>query len=352
MPAGQHTLEVATRISGTTQQSPRSAPINVVVAADATFEPATAVAPQTTVTRDGLQLRADVSASGIQDATDMVAVAGGVILIAERAGRIRMFRHGEASLPVADTVDDIDVSAPGSGLLAIAATPNEPVRVFALYTTHRGARLIRYSLRGNALTARAILLDGLPIARQNPRASMRVGPDAMLYIALDDAGDENRVGDAGTLSGKILRLNLDGTTPPDATAPVYAVGASRPIALAWSLDGSVSSLLSAGAEGINQLTERKAAIVKRFALPAGSQAVSMWRYDGDAITRWRGDLLIGRQRSLLRLTSNGQGRISGSELLFDGQFEDVRAVTSDRAGNLFLISGEHVFRVTANEVHK
>jgi glucose/arabinose dehydrogenase len=347
MPAGKHTLAMATRIHGTTRESPRSEPIEVVVAADASFT--SSVAPARTVTGDGVHLRTKLSASGIEDATDMVAITRGAMLIAERAGRIRMFRPGEASLPVAEVVDDLDVSSPGSGLLALAATRHEPVQVFALHTTRNGARLVRYTMRGDRLTGRGVLLDALPISRQNPRASMRVGPDGMLYIALDDAGDANRVGDMGSLSGKILRLNLDGTTPPDATAPVHAIGAGRPVALAWNLDGSWFSLLSTGADGIHLLSERNAATVKRFSLPAGAPAVSMWRYDGGAIAGFRGDLLIAREQSLLRVTSNSQGTIVKTEVLFDGQLEDVRALSSDGSGNLFLISGGHLLLVTSTE---
>jgi glucose/arabinose dehydrogenase len=347
MSEGRHLIEVAARLPGTTHEGPRSDPIEVIVGAGAVFKvpPKSAAA----VTREGVHLRTKVRAAGIEDATDMVSVAGGVILIAERAGRILMFRNGDVSLPVADAIEDVDTSAPGSGLLAIAATRTEPLSVFALHTTRKGARLIRYTYRAGRLTARGTLLDGLPIARENPRASMRVGPDGMLYVALDDAGDGNRVGDMGSLSGKILRLNLDGTTPADAKAPVYAVGASRPLALAWSTDGLVFSVLSAGIDEFGQVTERKGAAVKRFSLPAGSPAVAMWRYDGNAISGWNGDLLIAREQSLQRLTSDGDGMIAGSELLFDGQLEDVRALTSDSNGNLFLISRGHLFHVVADD---
>ena len=355
MPAGEHTLQVAARVQGSSQESLRSEPIRVVVLPNAAFKRNTAVAPASAVTREGIQLRAEVSASGIDDATDLAAVAEGTILIAERAGRIRMFRLGDPSLSVAATVDDVDVSAPGSGLLAIAATRDgmgEPVSVFALHTTRKGARLVRYAVRGDALTRRGILLDGLPISREAPHASLRVGPDGLLYVALDDAGDANRVGDMGSLSGKILRLNLDGTTPSDARAPVYTVGANKPIALAWSLDGSMFSMLSAGADGINQLTERKAAAVKRAALPQGSRAVSMSRYNGDAISGWRGSLLIARERSLLRLAPNADGTRGNPESLFDGQLEHLRALTSDDAGNLFLVSGGRLLRITVTEGQK
>ena len=349
MTAGKHTIAVAAGLPGTTGQSPRSHPIEVIVAADAAFKPAPV--PVTALTRDGLHLRTKTSASGIEDATDMIAVATGAILIAERAGRIRIFRQGDSTLPVIEAIDDVDVSTPGSGLLAIAATRAEPVTVFALHTTRKGARLLRYTFREGRLTARGTLLDGLPIARPNPRASMRIGPDGMLHLALDDAGDANRVGDMGSVSGKILRLNLDGTTPPDATAPVFAVGASRPVALAWNLDGSSLSLLSASADGANQLSEQKAATAKQYALPAGSPAVSMWRYDGDAIPGWRGDLLIAREQSLLRLTSKN-GIIARTESLFDGQLEGVRAVTSDSNGNLFFISRDQLIQVIIVESSK
>jgi glucose/arabinose dehydrogenase len=79
-----------------------------------------------------------------------------------------------------------------------------------------------------------VLLAGVP-ASSTPSAALRFGPDGKLYAAFDDGGDARRRKDAASLNGKIVRLNVDGTTPADApgATPVYADGLGSPIAIGW-----------------------------------------------------------------------------------------------------------------------
>jgi len=80
--------------------------------------------------------------------------------------------------------------------------------VFVLYVadTESGSP----ALYGPAtVDSRAIVLEGIRAGRGQD-ATMRIGADGKLYVALD-SGDDARRGP----SGKVLRVNVDGTTPED-----------------------------------------------------------------------------------------------------------------------------------------
>ena len=94
--------------------------------------------------------------------------------------------------------------------------------------------LARFREASDTLGDSAVLLDGVRAAA-SPSAALRFGPDGKLYAAFDDGGDARRRQDAGSLNGKVLRLNADGTTPADARGgtPVYAGGYGSPVAVDW-----------------------------------------------------------------------------------------------------------------------
>ena len=157
------------------------------------------------------------------------------IFIAERAGRIRVFRDGRLQ-PAALEIDDV-VASGRRGLLALALDPDfeRTGHVFAAYTADSGFRLVRYRASGDTLGESATLLDGVDSTLATPSATLRFGPDGKLYLGLDDSGDPSRPGDLGSFNGKVLRLNPDGTTPSDQAAgtPVYALNVNEPRGLEW-----------------------------------------------------------------------------------------------------------------------
>jgi len=95
--------------------------------------------------------------------------------------------------------------------------------------------LARFREVADTFGDRAVLLDEIPASSPSPSAALRFGPDGKLYVAFDDGGNARRRQDAGSLNGKVLRLNTDGTTPADARGanPVYADGYGSPVALDW-----------------------------------------------------------------------------------------------------------------------
>jgi glucose/arabinose dehydrogenase len=80
------------------------------------------------------------------------------------------------------------------------------------------------------------ILDGIPAADRNDGGRIKFGPDGKLYIATGDARQPELAQNGGSLAGKILRLNPDGTIPEDNPfegSPVYSYGHRNIQGLAW-----------------------------------------------------------------------------------------------------------------------
>lgn len=289
--------------------------------------------------------------SGLEDPTDLVALPDGSLLVAERAGRIRLVR-GNVLLeaPVA-TIDGV-VTGGGRGLLSMAVdrTFDRTGHVFVLFSTPSGAALARVNVAGGSPGARAVLLDGLPVSELHPSALVRMGPDDKLYVALDSQGNPRNVGDLGSYSGKVLRVNRDGTTPDDqpAHSPVYRAGLDVPSGMAWS--GEMATLWLAGRDYLSRdrldsiPADPRMPETLRFALPAGMAPSAVVHYDHAASPDMRGDLLIGSQATggLLRIDFDG-GAIVGTEWLF--RDEPILSMTVAADGTIYALGSTSVFRI-------
>jgi hypothetical protein len=357
--SGEHVVQVAT-LGADSVESPRSSPISLVMMnTEAGVQPSS-TQNRSFITSDGIRLNATLLATGIEDATDLAVISGGRIVIAERAGRIRLFQPGKRSLDLAATLTDVDSSTPGSGLLAIAASGelDQTATVYVVHTTSSGARLARFASDAHGLTARATLLDGLPVSREHPHASLRIGPDRKLYLALDDAGKAERVGDLGSMNGKVLRLNVDGTTPSDASGGLlYADGVNRPTAMAWSVDGSLFWLTGFGADGAQELRRNAVGLrattkeITRSSLPSWMDTSAMLVYRRDERSSLNGDLLIAGTlaQSILRARITASGSIESSEWLFTDELDGIRAMTVDATGTIYLCTEGSLIRITVQD---
>ena len=144
---------------------------------------------------------------------------------------------------VVGAVPDIKHGGEG-GLLGIVIGPDS--QLFAYSTGAQGNRIERFDLTGNpgayGLDAPVTLVDQIPSAGNHNGGRLALGPDGMLYASTGDAGDSAHSQDLGSLGGKILRLNLDGSVPADNPFPgsyVYSLGHRNVQGLAWATDGTM-----------------------------------------------------------------------------------------------------------------
>lgn len=223
------------------------------------------------------------SSAALDDPTDLAFLPDGRVLVGERGGRVRLVEAGLVVPEPLLVLSDVQ-TGDGRGLLAIAVAPDfaGTRAVFVLYSAGSGLRVSRFTMAAGALTAPAVVLEGLPAARRGPAARMRVGRDGKLYLALDDGGDAARAADAGSWSGKVLRLELDGTTPRDrpGPSPVVLAGLHRPLGLIWR-DASAVWVADSGSGALPRLyqfrtdTENGTASVQSQGLPADTISVAV-----------------------------------------------------------------------------
>jgi glucose/arabinose dehydrogenase len=161
------------------------------------------------------------------------------IFFTEKIGTVRVIDSGvllEEPLASLHVVDNTD-----GGLLGLTKHPDFGNNhfLYVYYTYEEGGKLwnkvIRITESENKLTDAIVIVDKIPGAEFDNGGVIKFGPDGKLYIGTGDAMDEHAAQDVQSLSGKILRLNDDGTIPPDNPFqnPIFSYGLRNPQGLAW-----------------------------------------------------------------------------------------------------------------------
>jgi glucose/arabinose dehydrogenase len=353
LPPGRHTLEISSyRLgdAGERLESPRSASL-VVQVGQAALTGLTPP-PIPIVTADGLRLVATPMATGLENPTDLAVSPDGRVFISERAGRVRVVRDGALQLQPAIELDDV-VATGERGLLALAIDPSfaKTGYVFAVYTADDGFRLARFRALGDALGERAILLDGIDAVLDRPAATLRFGPDGKLYLGIDDAGDPVRPGDIGSFNGKVLRLNVDGTTPPDQASgtPVYALHVNEPRGMDWDASGMlwIAEAVRLQAVGVQSTAPARATAMVNYHLPPDIGPGALLFYRGGALAGLAGDLLLASEeaRAILRLRIDRDNRrtIVSTEYLLRDAVGGIRTITAGPEGLVYFATATELF---------
>lgn len=187
-------------------------------------------------------------ASGLTKPLFVTAPSGdtGRIFIIEKAGRIRIHKHGQSAttLPTfLDIVSRVSSTAPEMGLLGLAFDPDYAnTRHFWVdYTESVSGQLYtviaRYTASaGNpdvADTAEVRLFRVLQPEDNHNGGMIAFGSDGFLYVGLGDGGGSGdghgtcgNGQDRSVLLGKILRIDVRGLDP-DATAPDCGLGGAN-----------------------------------------------------------------------------------------------------------------------------
>ncbi|KRE27945.1 PKD domain-containing protein [Mycobacterium sp. Soil538] len=191
-----------------------------------------------------------VVAAGLNQPTDFQFLPDGRILVAEKGGRIRIVDDGTVQRRPLYRVFTPTQGERGLGALAVDPDFATNGYIYVAYTTI-GARdrLARLTVRGDRVVfgSQKVLLQSTdPSAFYHHGGALGFGPDGTLYWGVGDNKNSDNAQDLGTIHGKIIRINPDGTIPSDnpdlgdgALPQIYAYGFRNPFRLTFTPNGEL-----------------------------------------------------------------------------------------------------------------
>jgi len=176
-----------------------------------------------------------------------IAISDNRIFVTEKDGSIRVIQDNsllESPLATFRSANVFD-----GGLLGIALHPdfsnNHYIYVFLTYEEDGSLwnKILRITESENKLQDVEIIFDKIPGSSFTNGGFLKFGPDKKLYVGTGTISDSSHLPqDLDSLSGKILRLNDDGTIPNDnpfSDSPVYSLGHRNPQGMTWDNNGNM-----------------------------------------------------------------------------------------------------------------
>ncbi|GAB4184688.1 MAG: PQQ-dependent sugar dehydrogenase [Simkaniaceae bacterium] len=176
---------------------------------------------------------------------DIAFLPDGEMLVTERPGTLYYrSRRGNKRIPI-ESVYHLEEG----GLLGLVLHPgfqkNHWIYLYA--TVRKGKKIVnrveRYRFDQGVLTDKKIIIDDIPGAKYHDGGRMAFGPDGYLYITTGDANNGMLAQDTSSLAGKILRLQEDGSLPPDNPFhnEVWSYGHRNSQGITWDKEGNLWS---------------------------------------------------------------------------------------------------------------
>ncbi len=276
-----------------------------------------------------------------------------------------------------------------SGLLGMVLHPDFQANpfVYLVYTYQTGSgvqeKLVQYQYASNALSNPTVLLDNLPANSTHNGSRLLVLPDKTLLMTTGDIQNAPLAQDIRSLSGKILRLNLNGSVPTDnpiAGSYVYSFGHRNPQGLLWHPNGKLYAT-EHGPDIDDELNiivpnrnfgwpnivgtagtdaEKAFAVVNNTVEPmltwTPTVAISdLALYTSTTIPQFQNSLLITtlKARQLLVVALNEDGtQVRTQEILLNNQFGRLRDIVVSPQGKIYVATNGESWSNTDPGTHQ
>ncbi len=317
------------------------------------------------------ELKTRTVVGGLSNVWEMIYGPDQQIWVTERAGKVSRINPQTGVVTPVFTVPDV-VSNGEGGLLGMALHPqfstNPSVFLVYNYGSPYKEKVVRYTYTGGTLTAPTILLDQIPASSIHNGSRLLITSDQKLLISTGDASVPENAQNVNSLSGKILRINLDGSIPadnPTAGSRLWSFGHRNPQGLIEAKGKIYSSehgpnnddeinIIAKGrnygwpnvegycnlpAEGTfcsaNNVVEPIQAWTPTIA------TASIHYYNSDYIPQWKNSLLLVTLKAskLVQLKLNEAGdAVASSKDYFLNDFGRLRAICQSPEGKIYIAS--------------
>jgi glucose/arabinose dehydrogenase len=319
------------------------------------------------VTQISPQVKVETVAEDLEVPWALGFAPDGRIFITERPGRIRVVQGGVLQKEPFAVLQQV-VSNSESGLMGVALHPNfaDNHHVFVCYTYQNASGKLRNRVArltdtdGQGLDHQ-IIVDDIPGSRNHDGCRIGFGPDGKLYVTMGDAQDSALAQDLDSLAGKVLRLEADGSVPPDNPFPgsyVYTYGHRNPQGMAWhpktgdlfitehgpDRNDEVNLLVPGSNYGWPEVTgkarsDKFVPSIMSFTPTIAIAGASF--YSGDKLhPAWEGDLIFAAlkasQLQRVTLAPPDFRTVASSQVWFNGEFGRLRAVAVSPDGHLYF----------------
>ena len=322
----------------------------------------------------------------------MAFLPDGRMLVTELDGTLRTLEAGKRPSDPLPGLPRIEAYGQG-GLMDVALDPDFTANG-RIYLSHiveaaegRTTAVSRARLDGGRLRGFETVFTGRAAGRGGRHfgSRLRFAQDGKLFVTIGDRGHRPNAQDLGTHAGAVLRLNPDGSAPPDnpfagrsgALPETWSWGHRNPQGLAfdpdtgrlWSQEhgprgGDEVNLVRRGRNyGWPVITYGRnysgTKITDETARPGMEQPATYWTpsiapsgltvYRGSRFPRWDGNLFVGALRAqlLVRLELDG-GRVVHEERLLTDFGNRIRDVRTGPDGLIYLLLDEndaHIWRL-------
>jgi glucose/arabinose dehydrogenase len=314
-------------------------------------------------TGEGQKIRVSVLTSALENPWSIAFLPDGTILVAERAGRLRIIRNGKLEPqpvpggPAAYVAGESGLPGAVHGYMDIALHPRFAETRYLYLTYNKSVAPNR-----QALTLARAKFDGKALSEvrdlfsleQSGTSRIAFGRDGTLFMTTTGT-QGNEAQDPSKLGGKVLRFRDDGSIPPDnpfvgkanARPEVYSIGHRSTLGLALHPGTGQMWLNENGPNGGDEINILKPGANYGWPVVSyGRQYQGPWQnetpghtgfepplvywvpsiavsgmtfYTGDRLPKWKGDVFVGALRT---------GEIPGTghiqRILFNEKMEELR----------------------------
>jgi len=318
-------------------------------------------------------LKTEVLTQSLSFPWEIVYGPDNFIWFTERAGKISRLNPNNGVVNLLHTISEVNSIGEG-GLLGMTLHPQFSANpyVYVVYNYGSGSnykgKVVRFTFNNGKLESPLVLLDQIPAASNHNGSRLLITSDMKLLITTGDSNTASEAQNKTSLSGKILRINLDGSIPSDnpiANNPLWSFGHRNPQGLVMANNKLYSSEHGPNNDDeVNQIQKGKnygwpnvegycnTAAEKDFcALNDIVEPMIAWTptiapsgltyYNSDYIPQWKNSLLAvmlkGTKLVQLQLDDSG-GKITSSKDFFLNEpgFGRLRAICQSPDGKVYL----------------